>query len=59
VTENYAGAFPLWVAPVQVRLLPVTDAVQPYITETVRRLKEAGVRVEVTSGERLAKLVGA
>jgi len=57
LTENYAGAFPLWIAPTQVRLLPVTDNVTPYVQETVRRMKAAGVRVEVTSNERLAKLV--
>jgi threonyl-tRNA synthetase len=56
LTENYAGAFPLWIAPTQVRLLPVTDAVQPYLDETVRKMKAAGIRVEITSGERLAKV---
>lgn len=57
LTENYAGAFPLWIAPTQVRLLPVTDAVTPYVEETVARMKAAGIRVDVTSKERLAKLV--
>lgn len=33
LVENYAGAFPLWLAPVQVRLLPVNDAVAPYVQE--------------------------
>lgn len=36
LVENYAGAFPLWLAPVQARLLPVNDAVMPYVQE-VRR----------------------
>jgi threonyl-tRNA synthetase len=31
--ENYAGAFPLWLAPVQARLLPVNDDVMPYAQE--------------------------
>ena len=57
LTENYAGAFPLWMAPTQVRLLPVTDAVTPYVEETARLMREAGVRVDVTTNERLAKLV--
>ena len=43
--ENYAGAFPLWMAPTQVRLLPVTDAVTPYVEETARLMREAGGRV--------------
>ena len=38
-------------------MLPVTDAVTPYVEETVARMKAAGVRVDVTSKERLAKLV--
>lgn len=33
LVENYAGAFPLWLAPVQARLLPVNDAVVPYVQE--------------------------
>jgi threonyl-tRNA synthetase len=57
LTENYAGAFPLWVAPTQVRLLPVTDAVDDYVQETAAKMRAAGVRVDVTSNERLAKLV--
>ena len=57
LTENYAGAFPLWMAPTQVRLLPVTDAVTPYVEETARLMREAGVRVDITTNERLAKLV--
>lgn len=39
LTENYAGAFPLWIAPTQVRLLPVTDAVMPYVQETARKMR--------------------
>lgn len=33
LVENYAGAFPLWLAPVQARLLPVNEAVLPYVQE--------------------------
>ena len=56
--ENTAGDFPLWLAPVQLRLLPVVDGVLEYC-ETVKKAAEAlGVRVEVdTSGGRLAKLI--
>ena len=57
LTENYAGAFPLWIAPTQVRLLPVTDAVDDYVQETARKLRAAGIRCDVQSQERLAKLV--
>ena len=57
LTENYAGAFPLWVAPTQVRLLPVTDAVDDYVQETARKLRAVGIRCDVQSQERLAKLV--
>jgi len=57
LTENYAGAFPLWMAPTQVRLLPVTDNVSEYVEETARQMKKSGIRVEITSNERLAKLV--
>mmetsp|Transcript_11189 Transcript_11189/g.36963 ORF Transcript_11189/g.36963 Transcript_11189/m.36963 type:complete len:314 (-) Transcript_11189:61-1002(-) len=57
LTENYAGAFPLWMAPTQVRLLPVTDTVTPYVEEVQRKMREAGIRVDITTNERLAKLV--
>ena len=47
-----AGAFPLWLAPVQVRFLVVTDAVRPYVNELAQRFRQAGVRLEVCSGGR-------
>ncbi len=56
--ENYAGAFPLWLAPVQMRLLPVTEEVKEYAESVVSSLKKIGLRVEVDqSGERLGKLI--
>eukprot|EP00193_Tetraselmis_chui_P004614 CAMPEP_0177767790 /NCGR_PEP_ID=MMETSP0491_2-20121128/9334_1 /TAXON_ID=63592 /ORGANISM="Tetraselmis chuii, Strain PLY429" /LENGTH=670 /DNA_ID=CAMNT_0019284471 /DNA_START=92 /DNA_END=2104 /DNA_ORIENTATION=- len=55
--ENYAGAFPLWMAPVQARILPVTDDMLPSCYELKAELQAAGVRVDIASGERLAKLV--
>ncbi len=44
--EHYAGAFPVWLAPVQAILLTVTDRQVPYAEEVYRRLIERGVRVE-------------
>ena len=57
LTENYAGAFPVWIAPVQVRLLPVTDTVDEYIQRVANDMRAKGIRVEVKSGERMKKLV--
>ena len=45
--EHYAGAFPTWLAPLQVRVLPVADRFQPYAHQVSDRLRAAGVRVEV------------
>ncbi len=45
--EHTAGAFPTWLAPVQVRLLPIADRHHDYARQVVARLGEAGVRVEV------------
>ena len=44
--EHYAGAFPMWLAPVQVAVLPITDRVNNYAEELSRELREAGLRVE-------------
>ena len=57
LTENYAGEFPLWLATIQVRLLPVTDEVSDYTEGVAKKLRDAGVRVEICTGQRLAKLV--
>jgi threonyl-tRNA synthetase len=58
MTENYAGDFPFWLAPEQVRLLPVTDEVVPYAEELLTRLKAAGIRASLDrSGDRLGKLI--
>ncbi len=46
LTEHYAGEFPLWLAPVQVRVLPITHAHHEYAAACVGRLKEAGIRAE-------------
>jgi len=47
LTEHYAGAFPVWLAPVQVKLLPISEDQLPYVQEVQKRLEEAGLRVEV------------
>ena len=58
MTENYAGDYPFWLAPEQVRLLPVTDEVQPYAEQLLEQLTQAGVRATVDrSGDRLGKLI--
>lgn len=58
LVESYAGAFPLWLAPVQMRLLPVTDAAAAYCAEVAAAAAARGLRVEVDpSGERLGKMV--
>jgi threonyl-tRNA synthetase len=58
MTENYAGDFPFWLAPEQIRLLPVTDEVLPWAEELLAQLRAAGVRASLErSGERLGKLI--
>lgn len=44
--EHYAGAFPLWLAPVQIAVLPITDRVNEYADKIAKELKENGFRVE-------------
>jgi threonyl-tRNA synthetase len=44
--EHYAGAFPLWLAPVQVILLPITDNHAEYADNIAQKLEESGIRVE-------------
>ncbi|KAI3434559.1 hypothetical protein D9Q98_002632 [Chlorella vulgaris] len=57
--ENYAGAFPLWLAPVQCRLVPVNAAVAEYVCDVADALRSAGVRVEVSSGVSVGKAIRA
>jgi threonyl-tRNA synthetase len=45
--EHYAGAFPFWLAPVQVAVLPITDRINAYAEEIARELLDAGLRVEM------------
>jgi threonyl-tRNA synthetase len=45
--EHYAGEFPLWLAPVQVAVLPITDGLLGYAQSVVEELKQKNVRVEL------------
>jgi threonyl-tRNA synthetase len=56
--EHYAGAFPLWLAPVQVKILPIGEAHFLYATEVMDKLKATGIRVEYdNSDETLGKKI--
>jgi len=56
--EHYAGAFPPWLAPVQVVGIPITEAHNDYLIALAQQLRERGVRVEVdTSDERMQKKI--
>jgi threonyl-tRNA synthetase len=58
LVEHYAGAFPPWLAPVQVVGIPITDEHVPYLQDVARRLRERGIRVEVdTSDDRMQKKI--
>ena len=45
--EHFAGAFPTWLAPVQVKVLPISDKYMDYANKVLDELKEAGIRVEI------------
>ena len=47
ITEHFAGAFPAWLSPVQVKVLPVTDRAAEYADSVAKKLDELGFRVEV------------
>jgi threonyl-tRNA synthetase len=51
LTEHYAGAFPPWLAPVQVIGIPISDAHVPYLEDVAGRLRQRGIRVQVDSGD--------
>ena len=56
--EEYAGDFPLWLTPLQAKLLPVSDAQLEFAKQVAAQMRVEGIRVEVdTSGERLGKLI--
>ncbi len=45
--EHFAGKFPVWLAPAQVKILPITDRQLPYANELYKKMKEQGIRVSV------------
>ena len=47
LTEHYAGAFPMWLAPVQAKILPISDAARDYAQKVTQQLQAAGLRAEV------------
>ncbi|WP_241974783.1 threonine--tRNA ligase [Cryobacterium mannosilyticum] len=58
LTEHYAGAFPVWLSPVQVVGIPVSEQYGPYLDEIIGRLKAAGVRAQVDhSDDRMQKKI--
>jgi threonyl-tRNA synthetase len=58
LTEHYSGAFPPWLAPVQVMAIPVAEPFTDYLFEVVAALKAAGIRAEVdASDDRMQKKV--
>jgi len=58
LTEHYAGAFPAWLAPIQVRGIPVAEAFEPYLQDLIKQFKQAGIRADVdTSDDRMQKKI--
>jgi len=56
--EHYAGAFPVWLSPVQVVGIPVAEAHEDYLGDVIQKLKDAGVRAELdASSERMQKKI--
>ena len=56
--EHYAGAFPVWLAPVQVVAVPVADEYSDYLADVVARMKGAGIRAELdASDDRMQKKI--
>lgn len=51
ITEHFAGAFPVWLAPVQVKILPIASKHNEYANKLLKELKEAGLRVEIDERE--------
>jgi hypothetical protein len=58
LVEHYAGAFPAWLAPVQVKLVPVAEVFDDYVKEVADKLRSQGVRVEIDlSDDRFGKKI--
>jgi len=47
ITEHFAGAFPVWLAPIQVKVLPISDSQKDYAEEVIKKLQSKGIRVEL------------
>ncbi len=58
LTEHYAGAFPPWLAPVQVMGIPVADSFEPYLRDVIAQMKKRGIRASIdASDDRMQKKV--
>lgn len=58
LTEHYAGAFPAWLAPVQVLAVPVAEPFNDYLADVVAQLRKAGIRADLDdSSDRFAKKI--
>jgi threonyl-tRNA synthetase len=58
LVEHYAGAFPPWLAPIQVVGIPISDAHVPYLEDVATRLRKRGIRVQVDAGaDRMQKKI--
>ena len=58
ITEHFAGAFPVWLNPVQVKVLPITDRALEYADQIAKQLDAAGFRVEVDGrNEKIGKKI--
>ena len=58
LTEHYAGAFPPWLAPVQVCAIPVAEAFTPYLSKIVEGMRKLGIRAEIdASDDRMQKKI--
>ncbi|MCU1404461.1 MAG: thrS [Glaciihabitans sp.] len=56
--EHYAGAFPVWLSPIQVVGIPVAEAYEDYLGDVIQQLKSAGVRAQLdTSSDRMPKKI--
>mmetsp|Transcript_5429 Transcript_5429/g.9086 ORF Transcript_5429/g.9086 Transcript_5429/m.9086 type:complete len:127 (+) Transcript_5429:211-591(+) len=58
LVENTAGDFPVWLSPVQLKVLPVTDDFRPFCEDVVKKAKALGIRAEIdSSDDRLGKMI--
>jgi threonyl-tRNA synthetase len=58
LVEHYAGAFPPWLAPVQVQAIPIAERHNDYLAEVARKMRGAGLRVEIDdSDDRMQKKI--